>query len=347
MRNVCPAAMGNDLHPAMPAIGDKTIPAKPLILVIDDLPGNVEVIGGYLSSDYDIQCAFSGPEALTLVEATVPDLVLLDVMMPGMDGYALCAAFKSDHRMAEVPIIFVTARDDSDSEAKALAAGAVDFIHKPINPPVLKARVATHLKLKRHLDELRLLATSDPLTGLANRRTLFERLDQEWHRAMRQNQPLSLLMIDVDFFKSYNDRYGHQQGDACLAKIARTIGESVSRADELAARYGGEEFVMILANSTAEQATQAAERVRAHIRDLNLAHGGSSVCDRVTVSIGVAHAQPRHDAALAQTANGSEMNTKISLDAVRLLHAADQALYAAKEGGRDRVACRTLEPQTP
>lgn len=210
------------------------------ILIVDDDPASIEVLDNALEGIGEVRCATSGPDALALLLKYPIDLVLLDARMPGMDGFATSHAMQRHY--PDIPIIFVTVASDFDSEIRALEAGASDFISKPINPPVVRARVGVHLKLKAHIDLLRSLSGCDPLTGVANRRALNERLSQEWRCAARHQQPLSLLMIDVDHFKAYNDHYGHTQGDACLHQVAQMLAATVNRAGDLVARYGGEEF---------------------------------------------------------------------------------------------------------
>jgi len=321
------------------------MPTLPRILIIDDYPENIEVMGEHLAGGYEVQFALSGQDGLERVSKSQPDLILLDMMMPGMDGFEVCRQLRQDPYTREIPVIFVTAHNDSETESRALAAGAVDFIHKPVNPPVLRARVDTHIKLKMRLDELKRLATRDALTGLANRRVFYERLEMEWNRAMRRNDTLSLLMIDVDFFKAYNDHYGHPQGDICLAQVARAIGQTALRANELAARFGGEEFVVLMADTTLEQARQVAERIREGVHGLAIPHQYSGVSDRVTVSIGVGSALPCRIA--EQSVHSShclETCAKLLSCAGNLVEMTDKALYQAKRQGRDRFACSEMIP---
>lgn len=306
---------------------------RPLLLAIDDVEENLELLDDYLCAEYDVQFALSGAEGLMLARRKQPDLILLDVMMPGMDGYEVCAALKSEPALRDIPVIVLTAKESLDSESNAFAAGAVDFVHKPINPVVLRARVLTHIRLKRYIDELRTLATIDFLTGLANRRMLDERLEIEWRRAMRGRQPLSLLMIDIDHFKLYNDHYGHPEGDQCLRQVARAIASGACRAGEFVARYGGEEFVVLLAETPARQAFAVAEGIRSRVAALRLP---SPVGNEVTVSIGVADAWPTHES-MQSMSEDLEEGARIVRAANRLLIDADQALYAAKQSGRNQV----------
>ncbi len=203
------------------------------ILIIDDTPTNIQILNEVLQGDYGIFFATNGPDGIRIAQREIPDLILLDIMMPEMDGYEVCAEIKSDPRTRQIPLIFITAMSDEGDEAKGLECGAIDYITKPISPPIVKARVKNHLELKRNRDilvkltveldnknrELNLLAREDSLTGLANRRRFNEVLEAEIKRAGRYDQLLSLILCDVDFFKNYNDHYGHVAGDRCLQTI--------------------------------------------------------------------------------------------------------------------------------
>jgi diguanylate cyclase (GGDEF)-like protein len=307
----------------------------PQLLVVDDDPTSIQVIAMTLDEIGEVSFATDGESALRMLATQPADLVLLDAEMPGMDGFATCAAIRDAH--PDLPVIFVTAASDPASEVRALELGAVDFISKPVNPPVVVARINTHLKLKRYGDELRALATRDPLTGVANRRALFARLDHEWRRAARSGVPLSLMMIDVDFFKRYNDHYGHPEGDACLRRVAEAISAAASRAGDLVARYGGEEFAVLMADTPPERAELLALRVRDAVRALGIPHARSEIADRVTVSIGVADAIPAPERPV--DADGAEAPASgAETPAARALFSrADRALYEAKRAGRDRV----------
>ncbi len=292
---------------------------RPRILIVDDVPENIEVLGEILADNYDIQCAFSGPEALELA-VDRPDLILLDVLMPGMDGFEVCACLKANAATAEIPVIFITAKNNPEAEIAAFAAGAVDFITKPVNPVTARARIQTHLTLKQQKDLLRAQAMVDGLTGIANRRFFDERLLAEWRHLQRHQRPLALLMIDIDHFKAYNDHYGHQAGDNCLRRVATTLGASMQRAHDLAARYGGEEFVCMLPECDLEGAATKAEAVRLAVATLAIPHAASPSGDQVTLSIGVAAAIP-----------------SLQTHPDTLVSAADAQLYQAKVEGRDRV----------
>ncbi len=308
------------------------------LLIVDDEPAAIQIMRKALAGMGELRFAMGGEEALAMVARDPVDLVLLDARMPGLDGYATCAALHRDY--PELPVIFVTADSDFASELRGLAAGARDFISKPINPPVVRARVGVHLQLKAQSDLLRALGQIDGLTGIANRRTLEERLVQEWRRTQRQRQPLSVLMIDIDDFKAYNDRYGHLQGDECLRQVAQVIAAAITRASDLVARYGGEEFVALLPGSALAEATALGEKMRAAVASLAIPHATSRAVPWVSLSIGVAsctpapHPSPDSTYPMAPVAAGEQTGRQL---AQGLLGRADQALYAAKAAGRNRV----------
>ena len=293
---------------------------RPKILVVDDIPSNVHVLSRILKDDYDIYFATDGMKALDLVQARLPDLVLLDIMMPGMDGYEVCRRIKTDPTTRDIPVIFISAKSEVEDETYGLEVGAIDFITKPISPPIVKARVRNHLLLKRQADLLRALSFIDGLTGIANRRRFDEVLLREWRRCARSHLPLSLIMLDVDHFKAYNDHYGHQAGDECLRSVATLLDEQMKRPGDLVARYGGEEFICLLPETDVDGATSVAERLREAVVGQQLPHALSPVGGHVTISLGVASAMPLGEA----PPDG-------------LTQLADRLLYEAKRAGRNRV----------
>lgn len=300
--------------------------SRPRLLVVDDQPANIQVLYQILSSDYQVFMATSGAQALALCAARQPDLVLLDLIMPGIDGYQVCQRLKEDAATRDIPVIFITAQTDDSAEEMGFDLGAVDFISKPINPRIVKARVRTHLMLKAQSDVLRSWAYLDGLTGVHNRRFFDERVNAEMGRAIRNQTPLSLVMLDVDFFKRYNDHYGHQAGDDCLRRVASTLRNNLMRAGDHVARYGGEEFVCLLPDTDFGGAMRIAEAIRHEIKDLQIEHAQSSVAPYVTVSLGVG-CKPTH-------LHGSAMS---------LISLADTQLYKAKEHGRHRIYGAELE----
>jgi len=306
-----------------------------VILLVDDEPSAIEVLSRALNGLGDLRFATSGSDALGLLRTVEASLVLLDLNMPGMDGFATCSHIKAE--WPDTPVIFVTAANDIASEIRALEVGGIDFIQKPISPPVVRARVAAHLKLKEQSDLLRDLIRKDPLTGVANRRALDEQVGFEWRRAARQGESLSLLMIDIDHFKKYNDHYGHVEGDSCLRKVAQTISVEVGRAGDLVARYGGEEFAVLLAQTSGEQARTVANRICEAVHALQIPHAQSSTSDVVTVSVGIGSLVPQNSADSAGYPPPRSAEGGLRL-ASALFELADSALYAAKEQGRNLVA---------
>ena len=298
-------------------------PAK--ILVVDDVPTNIQVVSNILREEYHVFFAVSGASALDLAVREMPDLILLDVVMPEMDGYEVCERLKADPITEEIPVIFVTGQEEEEDETRGLDAGAIDYLTKPVSPAILRARVRNHLELKRRGDILKGLSHLDGLTGIANRRRFDEMLEREWRRCRRNAKPLSLLMMDVDFFKRYNDHYGHIAGDDCLKAVAVALCSVVKRPGDLVARYGGEEFVALLPETVAPGALEVAEAINHAINDLDIPHAESEASGHVTLSIGCATLVPG--------------GNKVPLE---LVEAADGRLYTAKEEGRNCVRGVTL-----
>lgn len=301
--------------------------ALPRILIIDDMASNIRVLSHILHEQAEVFFATSGAAGIAMAREKMPDLILLDVEMPGMDGYEVCQQLKADPGLAQSPVIFVTGHTSVENEIRALEAGGVDFITKPLNPPVVSARVKTHLTLKRQSDILRAQANLDGLTGIYNRRSFDQKLAEECRRHRRYGAPLALAMIDVDHFKRFNDLYGHQEGDNCLRQVAATIQSCAKRPGEMAARYGGEEFAVIMPASHLDSARQFGELLCDRVRQLAIPHQGSAADGIVTVSIGVASLQPQDDEA--------QQN---------LIASADMSLYLAKHAGRNRVVGEALLP---
>jgi diguanylate cyclase (GGDEF)-like protein len=287
------------------------------LLIVDDAMENIQILNHVLGGEHEVLFAMSGARALELARQHQPDLILLDAVMPGMDGYEVCAALRASPEVRGIPVIFVTALTTPEDETRALEAGAVDFITKPFNVAVVRARVRTHLTLKRQSDAMRELTLTDALTGVANRRSFNDAIDNEWRRCGRAQAPLSVIMVDIDHFKRYNDAYGHQAGDACLVQVADAMRSCAGRPPDLLARYGGEEFIILLPQVGAQGAETVAKRILAAVRALAIPHRMSSAGESVTVSLGVATAVPG----------------KGSCDA--LVRTADNALYQAKEAGRN------------
>lgn len=295
------------------------------ILIVDDMVSNIRVLSHILQDMGEVFFATSGQAAIAMAREKLPDLILLDVEMPGLNGYETCRLLKADPLLALSPVIFVTGHTSTENELRALEAGGIDFITKPLNPPVVRARVKTHLTLKRQTDLLREQADLDGLTGIFNRRIFDLKLDEECRRHRRYGVPLGLAMIDVDHFKMYNDLHGHQEGDACLRLVAQTIRDCARRPGEITARYGGEEFAFILPATELDAAFTFGELLCQKVRDLSLPHRGAPENGIVTISVGVASLQPNDEEAPQH-----------------LVAVADMALYLAKSGGRNRVVAEEL-----
>lgn len=304
------------------------------ILLVDDDPAVIAGIGRMLDGVGQLRFATSGPDALRLARQSAPDLVLLDVDMPGMSGFEVCAALKATPELSDVPVIFVTSHDDAEQELAGLTVGCSDFIGKPPRPALMQARVRVHLRMKHLADDLRRAAFTDPLTGVANRRQFDETLQREWLRAQRNGAPLSLMMVDVDAFKRYNDHYGHQAGDACLRAVAQAMRCALHRPADLLARYGGEEFALLLPETDAPGAQVLASRLLGAVDALRLPHATSPVGTTVSVSVGVASYDQNCTAWLGPGADSRFGGLGPRPLATDLVATADEALYAAKEGGR-------------
>lgn len=290
---------------------------KAVVLIVDDANINVRALEHILKGDYQVKMATGGMEALACIAKDPKlDLILLDVSMPDIGGYDLCRRLKSDPKTADIPIIFLTGKDSSADEEHGLSLGAVDYITKPIRPLIVKARIKTHVTLKRQYDLLRAMATRDALTGLHNRHYLSDALKEKISYAMHHRLPLSLMIIDIDHFKRINDTYGHLVGDHVLTAVAQILLEHV-RQEDIAARFGGEEFVIVLDNCSVHDACVKAEIIRQMIE--NLYPEGI----RVSASFGVVQLSDHLD------------------KPAKLLKHADTALYKAKESGRNKVVvCR-------
>ncbi|MCG8639771.1 MAG: diguanylate cyclase [Desulfobacterales bacterium] len=294
---------------------------KPKILIIDDSVENIRILMETLKSDYNIVPARNGETAIAKALSARPDLILLDIIMPEMDGYEVCQRLKADEQTQNIPVIFITAKTDVMDETKAFSIGAVDYITKPFIPIVVKARVKSQIDLKQKNDLLEHLVAVDGLTGLNNRRKFDEVYPLEWFRAKRNHSSLSLIMIDIDQFKEFNDCYGHAGGDDCLRLVAAELQHNVARAGDFLARYGGEEFVVLLSDTDHQGVKSVAANLKEKIKALKIPHCRSTVSDYVTISLGVATTKP-----------SARTHTALSF-----LKAADKRLYKAKSGGRNQL----------
>jgi diguanylate cyclase (GGDEF)-like protein len=297
------------------------------ILIVDDEPSNVAVLVQALSGEQEILVATNGVDALEIATTQNPDLILLDVIMPGLNGYEVCTRLKADTLTRNIPVIFISAMGKEDEEARGLDLGAIDYLTKPIRPRIVKARVHNHLQLKGYRDLLENMSATDGLTGIANRRMLDEVMDREWRRGLRQKEPIALIMMDIDYFKAFNDHYSHVAGDDCLRKVARAIVECAQRGTDLTARFGGEEFASLLPSTAMPGAMRVVNRIQSAINNLAIPHAYSPASRYVTLSYGVAVLVPGPGNAW--------------LDLVKM---ADAQLYEAKRAGRNQI--RTAAPST-
>lgn len=305
------------------------------ILLVDDDPTVITVLGQVLQEYGRVRFACTGPEALRMMQQFSIDLVLLDIELPGMNGFDVCATMKAAPQLAEIPVIFITGHDDVALEVKALQLGAADFVTKPPRPAQVSARVALQLRLHEMNKELRKAAATDPLTGVANRRHFDEALQREWLRTQRTGAPLSLMMIDVDYFKSYNDAYGHPEGDACLRAVAHALGRIVHRPADLLARYGGEEFAVLLPDTHGRGGCSVARYAVQEVRSAQLPHARSLSGTHVSVSVGVSSYEAEDHDERVGSRRDQRLEPRVSL--ADLLEAADQALYATKAAGRNHA----------
>jgi diguanylate cyclase (GGDEF)-like protein len=289
------------------------------ILIIDDSPEVIRFLSMLLNDQAAINFATRGEEGLALARKLQPDLILLDVALPDIDGFEVCRRLKADLDTASIPVLFVTAGSDVASEVMGLEIGAVDFIAKPLNPPIVRARIRTQLALRAQQQQLQAMVNKDGLTGIFNRRYLDVQLANEVARHRRQRLSMAVALIDVDHFKRYNDSLGHQRGDECLQAVAKALEASSRRPGETVARYGGEEFVILMPACGAPDADRYGHWVREQVAALALPHPDSPTSSRLTISVGIAAGIP----------DGAH-------DAGAILALADQALYTAKHDGRDR-----------
>ena len=296
---------------------------KPKILIVDNSPDYIETLADILQDQYDLYVAKSGEQALLIAESGVPlDLILLDIVMPnGISGMEVCQQLKSNHATAPSPILFVTALTDEQDELLGFNLGAADYITKPVRPAIVRARVKTHILLKKQTEQPTYLAFIDQLTLIPNRRNLDELLSNEWTRAKRNKTAISALLIDIDHFAAFNEHYGKRRADECLQQIAQSLNSNLKRSSDFIARFGGEEFIVILPDSDASQAKLIAERLLTNVTELNIQHEHSITAPLLTVSIGGVTSVP------------SNNDNTISA----LLNNLDTQLLRAKAGGRNQV----------
>lgn len=307
---------------------------KPTLLLVDDERLHINILNNMLKESYEIKVALNGRQAVErAISFPQPDLILLDVQMPELDGFKVLTLLQKDTRTSGIPVIFITAMDSEGDETKGFKLGAVDYITKPFSPAIVNARIKIHLKLLRQKCELQemhqqvlALSFTDELTGIANRRRFNEFLEQEWTRSYRVESSLGLLMMDIDYFKLYNDHYGHNGGDKCLKQIAETLITQVIRSPDLMARYGGEEFVCVLPGVKLEELQKIGRSILDAMRIMAIPHEKSDVADMVTLSIGGTVIKPN-----IKNGNSEE-----------LIKMADALLYESKQNGRNTMTIRDV-----
>lgn len=283
-----------------------------MILIIDDVTENIQVAAEILKTlKYKILASTNGKAGIEIAKLKQPQLILLDIQMPGMDGFEVCELLKSDDKTKDIPVIFMTARNDDESIDRAFQVGAVDYVTKPIKKLELLARVKTQIRLAQTILALEKTSFTDGLTGLYNHKKSFDMLDSEILRAKRYGHMLSIIMLDIDFFKKVNDNYGHQMGDAVLKEVSKEIAKTIRNID-IAGRYGGEEFLIVFPEISKQDVIIGAERLRKNIENLKFENGL-----QVTISGGIA-----------------VYSNESILEIIKI---ADQNLYKAKHNGRNRI----------
>jgi len=295
---------------------------KNTILVVDDMTTTLLLIHDLLKDTYEVKIAKSGTKALEILESPNDiDLILLDIEMPDINGYDVCKRIKNNETIKNIPIIFITGRTSQEDEEYGLNLGAIDYITKPFNKAIVKLRIKNYLDLKIKNDMLEKLSMYDGLTNIRNRRFFDETFEKTFNEIKRDKKSLAVLMIDIDFFKPYNDNYGHGQGDETLRKVAKALEKTIKRASDFVARYGGEEFVILLKDINKDGVEAVANNLLNAVRELKITHEFSKIENYVTVSIGASY-----------------YNSSSDITKLELLLKADETLYNVKNSGRNNFA---------
>ncbi|AHH08393.1 Response regulatory protein [Borrelia anserina BA2] len=289
------------------------------LLLVDDTPTNLDLLVGILQYNYEIRIALNGIDALKQVEIFSPDLILLDILLPDVSGYEVCKRLKSDPETRDIPIIFISSRDSIDAQLEGFNVGGVDYILKPFNGRIINARIKTHLELKRLRDYFKNLARIDGLTQIPNRRFFTDKFAKFWMQALEHSRNVIVGMLDIDYFKKYNDNYGHTNGDECLKLIAKSLNKIAVRYKIDIARYGGEEFILFSVGKSLDEMIKIVDILIEDIRNLAIVHEYSSISNFVTVSVGLAEQIP-HDS-----------------NFTNIIKRADDKLYEAKIFGRNQL----------
>ncbi|MCL1940320.1 MAG: diguanylate cyclase [Synergistaceae bacterium] len=290
------------------------------ILIVDDSMLSLRILSDILKEEYDVMASKEGREALKMAKEYSPTIILLDIVMPVMDGFEVLAELKQMPETSNIPVIFITSLNDPENEEKGLILGATDYIYKPFSPRVVKARVKNHIDLFLMRKTIEDLALIDALSKIHNRRSFDLRSEVEWARAMREQTCISTAILDIDDFKKYNDHYGHLEGDGVIKSVANRISSSLSRKTDFVARYGGEEFVVLLPATPSENGEKLLQKICENIKDLAIPHAESPTTSVVTVSIGGTSTIPQMGEGIKD-----------------FIEIADQMLYKAKKEGKNRV----------
>ena len=298
------------------------------VLIIDDSIGNIKMLSSILENEYNITVTKNGIDGINKLKQVQPSLILLDVLMPEMDGFEVLARLKEDKKTKNIPVIFITCLSDDKNEERGLSLGAVDYIVKPFNANVIRARVKNHIQLFLYQRTIENLAMLDGLTGIPNRRNYDQRMEAEWGKAIRRQTPLSLAIFDIDCFKEYNDNYGHLQGDDVLKRVATVLNSILIKENCYLARYGGEEFVALFKNTSQEKAIRITEELRIAVESLAIPHFHSRAAKTVTISAG-----------------GKTIIPKWDDDLHRFVNSVDERLYIAKGLGRNQIVWEDKEEQ--
>jgi len=293
---------------------------KNKILIVEDSRINQEVLFRILKHDHTLLLAKTGPEALEIAKREHPDIILLDIILPEMDGFEVLTRLKKNESTHSIPVLIISGMAKPDDEVKGLTLGAVDYITKPFHDIVVKTRIDTQLRILKQMRMIEEIGFIDTLTNIPNRRQFDKFLVREWNRAIREKTPVSILMIDVDHFKIYNDTFGHPQGDVALQMVADAIVSSFKRSVDIAARWGGEEFAVLLVSTLPGGTMKVAEAIRQNVEATKIPSADGTTQHSVTISIGVAHMIPTNEDSISD-----------------LVRKADEALYKAKDRGRNQV----------
>lgn len=295
------------------------------ILIVDDMTTNILILSDLLKDDYSIKVAKTGAKAIEIANTQDIDLILLDIEMPELNGYEVCKILKESQKTKNIPIIFVTAKNSEADEEVGLNLGAIDYITKPFSKTIVKLRIKNHIKLKEKTDLLEQLSMYDGLTNIKNRRFFDEIFEKTFNDVKREKTNLALMMIDIDYFKPYNDNYGHGKGDEALKDVAYALNKALCRPNDLVARYGGEEFVALLKNIDNAGLISVAENIIKTINDLKIEHNFSKISNILTISIGIAHFDALKD-----------------IPKLEILIKADETLYNVKNSGRNNFKIISL-----